>query len=317
MFDRHRLKLLPLNDRVHDMTLETVMPLAAHDGSHMLETARGIMSAYDNSRPVIVMMGAHVIRSGVQRYLIDMMSSGYISCIAMNGAGVIHDYELALIGATTENVAAYIKDGRFGLWHETGQVNDIINRAYSEDRHIGYGQAVGQAIFNGGFPHKDVSLLAAAYRLHIPVTVHVGIGYDIIHQHPNCDGGATGALSYNDFLKFVSVVERLEGGALLSFGSAVMAPEVFLKALSMARNAASQEGRKIDNFTTVVCDLHEIADTTKEPSKDCPSYYFRPFKTLLLRTVAGGGKSRYIKAAHREAIPALWSALRELRSAKQ
>jgi hypothetical protein len=124
-------------------------------------------------------------------------------------------------------------------------------------------------------------------------------------------------LSYNDFLKFASVVEGLQGGVLMSFGSAVMAPEVFLKALSMARNAASQENRTITNFTTVVCDLHEIADTGKEPQKDCAEYYFRPLKTILLRTVADGGKGCYVKANHSRSIPELWTALCDLRSANQ
>ncbi|MBF0555803.1 MAG: hypothetical protein HQK96_14850 [Nitrospirae bacterium] len=319
MFDRRRLRVLPLDSRIHDMSSDAIMPLTARDGGRLMDTARDILSAKQNSSPVILMMGAHVIRSGVQRYLIDMMENGYISCIAGNGAAVIHDYELALIGATTESVSKYIKDGRFGLWKETGQINDIINCSYEDDKKIGLGEAVGRAIFEGGFLHEDFSLLAAAYRLKIPATIHVGIGYDIIHEHPNCDGAATGALSYNDFLKFVSVVEGLQGGVLMSFGSAVMAPEVFLKALSMARNAASQENRRIDNFTTVVCDLHDITDTMNEPPKDCAAYYFRPLKTILLRTVADGGNSRYIKAGHAEAIPALWSALnelRELRSAK-
>ncbi|MBF0515711.1 MAG: hypothetical protein HQK97_01155 [Nitrospirae bacterium] len=312
MFDRRRLRLLPLSQRTHDMSAETILPLTARDGSKFMETARDIIAARQSGSSVILMIGGHVLRSGVQRYLINMMEAGFISCIAVNGAVVIHDYELALIAATTESVAHYIKDGQFGLWTETGQINDIINSAYESDKHIGFGEAVGRAVFEGNFAHKNISILAAAFRLKIPVTVHVGIGYDIIHEHPNCDGAATGALSYNDFLKFVSVVQRLDGGVLMSFGSAVMAPEVFLKALSMARNAASQENRRITNFTTVVCDLHDLGDTNTEPSKDCAAYYFRPLKTLLLRTVADGGRGRYIRAAHAESIPALWSAIREL-----
>ncbi|WP_420264432.1 hypothetical protein [Candidatus Magnetominusculus dajiuhuensis] len=298
------------------MSSDAIMPLTACDGGRLMETASDIITARQRSSPVILMMGAHVIRSGVQRYLIDMMENGYISCIAGNGAAVIHDYELALIGATTEGVSKYIKDGQFGLWKETGQINDIINASYENDTKIGLGEAIGRAISEGAFAHTDISLLAAAYRLRIPATIHVGIGYDIIHEHPNCNGAATGALSYNDFLKFVSVVEGLQGGVLMSFGSAVMAPEVFLKALSMARNAASQENRQIDNFTTVVFDIHDITDTKNEPPKDCATYYFRPLKTILLRTVADGGTGRYIKGSHRDAIPALWSALCELRSAE-
>ncbi|MBF0558788.1 MAG: hypothetical protein HQL08_08410, partial [Nitrospirae bacterium] len=137
------------------------------------------------------------------------------------------------------------------------------------------------AIFDGDFPHKDISVLAAAYRLKVPVTVHIGIGYDIIHEHPNCDGAATGATSYKDFLQLAKVIENLEGGVIMNFGSAVMAPEVFLKALSMARNVAHQEGRCIKHFTTVVCDLHDLPDDcSKEPCKENPAYYFRPWKTM-------------------------------------
>jgi hypothetical protein len=240
------------------------------------------------------------------------MENGYISCLAMSGAGIIHDYELALIGATTENVAYYIRNGQFGLWKETGILNDIINEAYKKNDSVGMGEAIGWAIEYGDFPHKSISLLAAGYRMQVPVTVHVGIGYDIIHEHPNCDGAATGALSYNDFLKFASVIQRLEGGVVMNFGSAVMAPEVFLKALSMARNVAHQNGRTIKHFTTLVCDLHDLPEDFKnEPSKDSAAYYFRPWKTMLVRTVADGGKSFYIKGKHGETIPALWAAIND------
>ena len=148
---------------------------------------------------------------------------------AMNGSVMIHDFEFALIGATTESVARYIKEGQFGLWHETGRINDIINQGYKKG--MGMGEIVGEAILNGDFPHKNISLLAAGYRLKMPVTVHVGIGYDIIHEHPNCDGAATGESSYRDFLSFAKVVQNLEGGVVMNFGSAVMAPEVYFKAV--------------------------------------------------------------------------------------
>ena len=172
------------------------------------------------------------------------------------------------------------------------------------------GEAVGQAIFEGDFPYKDTSLLAAGYRLNIPVTVHVGLGYDIIHEHPNCDGAATGATSYRDFLYFAKVVENLENGVVMNFGSAVMAPEVFLKALSMARNVACQNGKSIDRFTTLVCDLRNLPENFHaEPHKENPAYYFRPWKTLLVRTVVDGGQSYYIKGDHADTIPALWRAL--------
>ena len=146
----------------------------------------------------------------------------------MNGAGLIHDYELARIGATTESVARYIRSGEFGLWRETGELNDWIVEAASLE--LGLGENAGRRILESGFPHIELSVLAAAYRLGVPVTSHVGIGYDILHEHPNCDGASLGEASYRDFLIFARTVQRLEGGVLLSFGSAIMAPEVHLKA---------------------------------------------------------------------------------------
>jgi hypothetical protein len=226
---------------------------------------------------------------------------------------MIHDFEFALIGATTESVARYIKEGQFGLWEETGRINDIINQAFREENTIGMGEAVGKAVQQGEFPNKDISLLAACYRLNISATVHVGIGYDIIHEHPNCDGAATGATSYRDFLRLTKIMEGLEGGVVMNFGSAVMAPEVFLKALSMARNVAHQNGRAIKHFTTLVCDLHDLpGDFKNEPSKDSAAYYFRPWKTMLVRTVADGGESFYVKGKHRDTISALWTAINEV-----
>ena len=163
--------------------------------------------------------------------------------IAMNGAGAIHDYELARIGATTESVARYIQSGEFGLWKETGELNDWIVEAAASGE--GLGEHIGRRIAESDYPYRDLSVFAAAYRNNVPATVHVGIGYDILHEHPNFDGAAAGTASYRDFLIFTKQVENLEGGVLLSFGSAIMAPEVYLKALAMSRNIAHQEGRSI------------------------------------------------------------------------
>lgn len=315
MFDRSKLKLKPLKERVHDLTISSIEPLEkgkVQPDDKWRAIADRIVQAKKRGASVILMVGGHIFRSGVQNYLIDLMEKGYISCLATNGAGLIHDFELALIGATTESVARYIAEGQFGLWRETSRINDIINEAYKRDKGCGMGEVVGRAIQEGDFPHKDISVFAAAFRLNIPVTVHVGIGYDIINEHPNCDGAATGATSYNDFLKFAETVQKIEGGVVMDFGSAVMAPEVFLKALSMARNVAKQKGEKLNKFTTVVCDLHDLPeDYSREPAKDDQGYYFRPWKTMLIRTTAEGGESFYIKGKHAETIPALWSAVNE------
>src|SRR5208337_2193350 len=204
IFDRSGLLLKPLGERVHDMNLEYLLALTAPapDFSHpqLREVAGRIAAAREKGAARILMMGAHVIRAGVSRYIIDLLERGYLTHIAMNGAGAIHDYELARVGATTESVARYIRSGEFGLWRETGELNEVIREA--ADLSLGLGENVGRRIESSDFPHKSLSIFAAAYRLSIPATVHVGIGYDIIHEHPNCNGGALGAASYHDFLIF-------------------------------------------------------------------------------------------------------------------
>lgn len=311
-FDRSKLLIKPLAERQHDMDLACILKLDEEPPpfSHpqLPEIARRVAGARDRGAARILMMGAHVIKMGCSRYLIDLIERGLITHIAMNGAGAIHDYELARIGATTESVARYIRSGEFGLWRETGDLNDIILEA--AEAGLGLGENVGRRIEASGFPHKDVSVFAAAYRHGIPVTVHVGIGYDIIHEHPNCDGPALGAASYRDFLIFARAVEDLENGVMLSFGSSIMAPEVYLKALSMARNVAHPQGRTIRDFTTAVFDLVPIrGDIHHELPKSDPGYYFRPHKTILVRTVAEGGQGFYICGDHRATLPALHRAL--------
>src|SRR5207253_1792154 len=286
-FDRSRLKIQPLAQRQHDLDLSVLLPLDASlpDFAHPALPLLGarLAQARRQGSARLVLMGAHVLRAGVSRYLIEMMRRGWITHLAMNGAGPIHDWELALIGATTESVARYIRTGEFGLWQETGRMNDAI--ATGAQAGLGLGEALGRTILDGSFPHKDISVLAAAVRLGVPITVHVGIGYDIIHEHPNCDGAALGQTSYRDFLVFTEGVTRLEGGVVLSLGSAVMGPEVYLKALAMARNVARQEGRSIRRFTTGVFDLITLdGDIRRQPPKSDPRYYYRPWKTILVRT---------------------------------
>ena len=316
-FDRSRLTLHPLADREHGLDRHIILPLApAGPVNQDLQTvAVRIAAARAKKAAVVLMMGAHVLRAGVQRYLLDLMEQGYLSVIAMSGAGVIHDFEYALIGATTESVARYIQRGQFGLWQETGRINDIVAEA-ARDR-LGLGEGVGRVIEEERFPHRDISILAAGYRLGIPITVHVGIGYDIVHEHPNCDGAAYGATSYTDFLRFTQVLEALPGGVVMNFGSAVMAPEVFLKGLAMVRNVARRHGGQIFNFTTLVCDLQKLPQPYHhEASREDPAYYFRPWKTMLIRTVADGGESFYVQGHHAATIPQLWTALKSADPAK-
>jgi hypothetical protein len=310
-FDRSRLRIQPLAHRQHDLDLSVLLPLDAEpppfDHPALAVLGRRLVEARQRGTARVLMMGAHVLRAGVSRYLIDLMERGLLTHIAMNGAGPIHDWEFALVGATTESVARYIRSGEFGLWEETGRMNDVL-RAGARDG-LGLGEALGRAILDGPFPHKDASVLAAGARLGVPVTVHVGVGHDIIHEHPNCDGAALGQTSYQDFLVFTQTVTKLEGGVLLNFGSAVMGPEVYLKALSMARNVAHQEGRTISRFTTAVFDLIPIeGDTRRQAPKTDPQYYYRPWKTILVRTVADGGESFYVQGDHRVTLPRLYRA---------
>ncbi|GAB4475192.1 MAG: hypothetical protein Kow00124_15960 [Anaerolineae bacterium] len=312
IFDRSRLRLRPLGERIHDLHLENWLalddPTPPFADPNLPILAQRIRAAHERGAAVILLMGAHLLRAGVNRFLIDLMARGLITHVGMNGAGPIHDFELALIGATTESVARYIQEGQFGLWEETGRLNTIAAGAAARD--MGLGEAIGEAIHSGDFPYKELSVLAAGFRLGVPVTVHVGIGQDIIHEHPGCDGAALGAASYRDFLTLAYSVDRLEGGVLLNFGTAVMGPEVYLKALAMARNVAHQEGRVIRHFTTAVFDLLPLSgDLAHEAPRGTPEYYFRPYKTILVRTVADGGESFYFQGDHRATFPALYREL--------
>src|SRR6516164_5807816 len=310
-FDRSRLRIQPLAKRAHDLTLAHLLPLDAplpkFDHPALPILGERLVAARNAGAARILLMGAHVLRAGVSHFLIDMMERGLINHIAMNGAGPIHDWEFAIVGATTESVARYVSSGEFGLWEETGRMNDAIRAGAAAG--LGLGEAVGRAILGGSFPHKNISVLAQAVRIGVPVTVHVGIGYDILHEHPNCDGAALGEASYRDFLVLAQTVTKLEGGVALNFGSAVMGPEVYLKALAMARNVAHQDGCHIRRFTTGVFDLIPIdGDTRTEAPKSDPRYYYRPWKTILARTVADGGESFYVCGDHRVTVPHLWRA---------
>ncbi|MDI6735203.1 MAG: hypothetical protein QME42_03255 [bacterium] len=312
IFERKNLKILPLSQRQSDIKVDSFLELnelpLKYENPKLDKLIERIVRARENKSQVILMMGAHVIRSGVSRYIIDLMEKGFITHIAMNGAGPIHEFELARIGKTTESVARYIKEGQFGLWKETGELNDVIVSVYKEK--LGLGEGVGRFIEESKYPYKNLSILSAGFRCRIPVTVHVGIGYDILHEHPNCDGAAIGETSYRDFLIFARSIQSLEGGVLLCFGSAVMGPEVFLKALAMARNIAHQSGKEIRHFTTAVFDLIDIEeDYHKELPTSTPMYYYRPWKTLLVRTVVDGGESFYFQGQHRTTIPSLYHLL--------
>jgi hypothetical protein len=308
-FDRSKLRMLPLSRRVHDLDLSAMLDIETHKPGFTHPTidllARRILSAREKGAAVLMMMGAHVIRAGTAPYLLKLMEKGLITHFALNGAGAIHDFEFAEIGATTESVAKYISEGQFGLWTEDGRFNEAVNQGAAEG--LGFGESIGRYIEANAFPYRQYSLFAGGYRMQVPVTVHVGVGCDIVHEHPNCDGAAIGKASYTDFLIYAKTIQNLEHGVFLNFGSAVIGPEVYLKCLSMARNVAHQEGKKITDFTTAVFDLHALEglDINEAPPKTDPRYYFRPWKTIMARTVADGGEGYYVQGSHGETVPAL------------
>lgn len=313
MFDRSQLNILPLSERQHKMTVDDIYTLDAetpeYENEQLNIVADRIIQAHKNGKEVIWMMGAHVLRRGNSRYIIDLMNRHVITHIAANGACAIHDFELAYIGATLEDVELYIKDGKFGNWHETGRyINEAIIRGYIKK--LGFGEAIGMLIQNEEddliIPHLDISIFAAAYRLGMNITVHKGIGYDITDQHPTADFAAIGRTTGVDFLRFASVISHLEGGVFLNLGSAVMGPEVYLKSLSMARNLAAQRGEEIRQFTTANFDLIDFHDFQEEGKPTEAHYYHRPKKTILIRTVKDGGESYHISGDFSITIPKLY-----------
>lgn len=243
-------------------------------------------------RGIVWGLGAHVLKTGLSPILIDLMERGFVSALATNGAGIIHDFELALSGATSEEVDEALGPGKFGMAEETGRLlNGAINDGVG--RGLGIGQAVGQYLSSARAPHVSLSVVAAAARLDVPVTVHVGLGTDIIHMHPDASGAALGEGSLRDFRYFASNVARLAGGVYLNCGSAVILPEVFLKAVALARN----RGVPLDGLTTVNLDFVRL---------------YRPHTNVVSRPVAGIGRGFSLVGHHEIMIPLLAAALAEL-----
>jgi hypothetical protein len=251
--------------------LETLPRILA--GNDLREVLAGVHRAKSGKRAVIWGIGGHVIKVGLGPLLIEMMRAGFVSGIAMNGAALIHDFEIALAGQTSEDVDATLGEGTFGMAQETGWgINEISKLA--QRIHIGYGEAAGQYLHSGivAAKHLDTSVLAAAYKLRIPVTVHVAIGTDIPHMHPSADGTALGAASYMDFRLFCALVRKMDGGGVfLNWGSAVILPEVFLKAVTVARNL----GARMQPITTANFDFIQ---------------HYRPLRNVVKRPTATTGK---------------------------
>ena len=281
-------------------------PVAEFDSPDLKEIAERILVARRTGRPLIWMQGAHVIKSGLAPILIDLLEKGYVQHVASNGAATIHDFEIALLGHTSEDVADSIKDGTFGMAEETGL---LMNTAIQNGakRGMGIGESLGELIGTDDrfAQYRDVSVLYHTWRLGIPYTVHVAVGTDIIHQHPAVDFAAIGWGSGQDFKIFCKSVCDLEGGVFLNVGSAVIGPEVFLKALSIARNL----GNPLKIFTTANFDLIDLGDYRAPLGEDKVQYYYRPRKNVVNRPVMLGGKGFHICGNHKVTLPNLYKLL--------
>ncbi len=262
--------------------------LAGKDFSEIVEN---IVRASAEKKTIILGMGAHAIKVGLNPIILDLLDRKILSGIAMNGAGIIHDAEVAMVGKTSEDVAAEIGKGRFGMANETGK---FLNRAISEGagHGIGIGESTGAMLVQEDFPYNKYSILARAYELDIPVTVHVAIGTDIIHFHPDVDAASIGSSSHLDFRIFSRLVSTLEGGVFINLGSAVIIPEVFLKALSLARNL----GYKVKKFTTVNMDFVR---------------QYRPMTNVVHRPTQDGGSGYSLVGHHEIMFPLLAAAVIE------
>ncbi|MEA3209352.1 MAG: hypothetical protein QOE70_2409 [Chthoniobacter sp.] len=248
-------------------------------------------AAVRNRRPVLLMMGAHSIKVGLNPIFVDAMRRGLVQAVAFHGAGAIHDFELCYQGETSEDVQRGLNDGSFGMADETGR---RMNAALADGvrRGLGAGRALGEAARSTSYPNPGLSILATGAELDLPVTVHIAIGTDIIHQHPTTDGAVLGEASYRDFQSFAAVCAQLEGGVVLNVGSAVIMPEVFLKALTIARNL----GHKVEKFTTATFDM------TRQ---------YRSSENVQRRPTALGGQGFYLVGHHEIMMPLLFAAVIE------
>ncbi len=262
--------------------------LAAKDFREIVER---IAQAHREGKTILAGLGAHVIKVGLSPLIIQLMEEGIVTAVALNGAGVIHDTEIAMTGRTSEDVGESLREGQFGMAEETARlINESTSRG--SEQNLGMGQSVGKRLLEDGLPYNHVSILAQAERLTIPVTVHVAIGTDTVHMHPTCDGAAVGKASYLDFLRLTDIVSRLEGGVYMNIGSAVILPEVFLKALNLARNT----GHPVETFTTLNLDFIR---------------HYRPLTNVVTRPVAPSGRGYNLIGHHEIMVPLLAAAVLE------
>ncbi|MBM4394902.1 MAG: hypothetical protein FJ087_04350 [Deltaproteobacteria bacterium] len=359
--DRSRLRLRPLAERAHRHDTSVVIdpaiaadpePLDPRLASAIDEAARRVVAARMSGAAVAVAFGAHAIRNGLGLVLARLAARGFVTHLATNGAGAIHDWELAFAGATGEDVAANLADGTFGLWEETGRAHALALAAGAFDG-LGYGASIGRLVAGDGVvlpdraaldaavraggeraaaaadladvmdrlgaapgpvrvahPFRDRSLFAAAWTAGVPLTVHPGVGYDIVHGHPGMSGGALGRTAHRDFLAFAASLEGLPGGAYLSVGSAVMSPMVFEKALAMVQNVRRSAGLPpVAGHLIAVNDLAPAEEwPAGEPGADNPAYYLRFLKTFS----RAGGDLVYVQLDNRRFLVRLLLAVERL-----
>lgn len=306
-----KIKTYDAHDRTNLVTIESMFrpgvdPVPEWTDDGFDELVARVAAARKNGRPVVFSMGAHVIKNNMSLYLIDLMEKGIITHIAGNGACSIHDFELAYLGGTSEDVPTAIEDGSFGMWEQTGRwMNEAIQQGAAAG--YGYGESLARYIdaHKDRFPYREQCVLYKAWTFGIPATYHIALGTDIIHQHPIVDFGAIGVASGRDFHTMCNAISQLDGGAFLNFGSAVIGPEVFLKALSISRNL----GHPTFKITTADFDLKPLGDYRCKIGYEDPNYYYRPRKNIVNRPVSCGGKGWHFVGDHKATIANLWKGL--------
>lgn len=294
---------------IDNLMIPGVTPHIEYENPDFDVLVERIREARANGRPVIWSMGAHVIKNRLSRYIIQMIKDGTITHIASNGAGSIHDFELAYLGGTSEDVPTAIEDGSFGMWEQTGAwMNEALK--LGAEQGLGYGESLGKYICDNPekFPYREDCVLYQAYVNNVPATYHIALGTDIIHQHPTCDMSVIGKCSGIDFKKMCASVCDLEGGVFLNFGSAVIGAEVFLKALSIARNLGYQNF----HITTANFDLIDLGDYRSKIGYEDPNYYYRPRKNIVNRPTSRGGLGWHFCGDHQHTIPTLYDKLNKV-----
>ncbi len=291
--DFNKIKTISLSKRKNKFNLENIIslsdPIILSNNKNLIELSEKITQARKNNKQFIFMMGAHAIKLGLSLFIIDLMKRDIITHIAVNGAVPIHDFEIAYIGATSEDVLENLKDGSFGMAEETGHYLNLAAKKASK-KNLGLGYSIGKLISDMNLKYKEFSLFYHSYKLNIPLTVHTAIGAEIIYEHPECDAGALGSSSYNDFKILTDSISKLKQGVVVNLGSAVIMPEVFLKSFSITRNL----GFNVEKFTAANLDKID---------------HYRPRKNVVERPTYFKGKGLTIIENHEKSIPTLYRLL--------